>query len=255
MSPSTGMKLCRRSSAARHGRADDPRFRRRPPALVEPDVESLGTVLGRAPRSPAGPAPSPASLVRRGLGEGAHVPVDDRHQVAGGIRKSVQDQEGVLAPGRRERSFVVGAGEGIAENTPVTACRRRSDVASSARAPRGDSHRRARGQPLTSSRSRFPTLKNGTRFSGTSTAEPVLGLRPFRELRWRIRKLPKPRSSTLSPFDKRVGDVVEDRVDDRFRLLLGQVRDLGNLVDQVGFRHRLLPSQFGGDPGSIRIAS
>src|SRR5215467_7205669 len=32
-------------------------------------------------------------------------------------------------------------------------------------------------------------------------ARSVLGLRPFRELRWRIRKLPKPRSSTLSPFD------------------------------------------------------
>src|SRR6185295_3714052 len=53
---------------------------------------------------------------------------------------------------------------------------------------------------LTSSRRRLPTLKNGTRFSGTSTALPVLGLRPLRELRWRIRKLPKPRNSTLSPL-------------------------------------------------------
>src|SRR6266498_2462256 len=53
---------------------------------------------------------------------------------------------------------------------------------------------------FTSSRSRLPTLKNGTRFSGTLTASPVLGFRPLREFRCRIRKLPKPRSSTLSPL-------------------------------------------------------
>src|SRR6266403_632617 len=59
----------------------------------------------------------------------------------------------------------------------------------------------------------------------------------------------------LVALRQRVGDVVEDRVDDCFRLFLRQARDLGNLVDQVGFRHRLLPSQFGGDPGSNSIAS
>src|SRR5215510_12586683 len=59
----------------------------------------------------------------------------------------------------------------------------------------------------------------------------------------------------LVALRQRVGDVVEDRVDDRFRLFLGQARDLRDLVDQVGFRHRLLPSQFGGDPGSISVAS
>src|SRR6266536_5729717 len=53
---------------------------------------------------------------------------------------------------------------------------------------------------FTSSRSRLPTLKNGTRFSGTLTASPVLGFRPLREFRCRIRKLPNPRSSTLSPL-------------------------------------------------------
>ena len=34
---------------------------------------------------------------------------------------------------------------------------------------------------------------------GTRTASPVLGLRPSRALRLRVRKLPKPRNSTLSP--------------------------------------------------------
>src|SRR4029450_13944537 len=59
----------------------------------------------------------------------------------------------------------------------------------------------------------------------------------------------------LVALRERVGDVVEDRVADCLGLLLRQARDLRNLVDQVGFRHRLLPSQFGGDPGSNSIAS
>src|SRR2546427_7764580 len=42
-------------------------------------------------------------------------------------------------------------------------------------------------------------LKNGIFFAGTSTRSPVLGLRPTRGLRCRVRKLPKPRISILSP--------------------------------------------------------
>src|SRR5947208_1181254 len=42
-------------------------------------------------------------------------------------------------------------------------------------------------------------LKNGIFLAGTSTRSPVLGLRPTRGLRWRVRKLPKPRISILSP--------------------------------------------------------
>ena len=42
-------------------------------------------------------------------------------------------------------------------------------------------------------------LKKGIFFAGTSTFSPVLGLRPMRGLRWRVRKLPKPRISILSP--------------------------------------------------------
>src|SRR5712671_7951713 len=42
-------------------------------------------------------------------------------------------------------------------------------------------------------------LKNGIFFAGTSTRSPVLGFLPTRGLRWRVRKLPKPRISILSP--------------------------------------------------------
>src|SRR5215469_1264355 len=42
-------------------------------------------------------------------------------------------------------------------------------------------------------------LKKGIFFAGTSTRSPVFGLRPTRELRCRVRKLPKPRISILSP--------------------------------------------------------
>src|SRR5262249_48873592 len=71
------------------------------------------------------------------------------------------------------------------------------DVAHAPRRP--ETIQRAAGQVLTSSRRRLPTLKNGTRFSGTLTLSPVFGFRPLRELRCRMRKLPNPRSSTLSP--------------------------------------------------------
>src|SRR5512145_416884 len=37
----------------------------------------------------------------------------------------------------------------------------------------------------------------------------------------------------LVPLRQRIGDVVEDGVDDRLGLLLGQARDLRNFVDQV----------------------
>src|SRR5580692_7828846 len=43
-------------------------------------------------------------------------------------------------------------------------------------------------------------LKKGIFLGGTSTLAPVLGLRPTRPRRWRVRKLPKPRISILSPF-------------------------------------------------------
>src|SRR5215475_4020936 len=52
---------------------------------------------------------------------------------------------------------------------------------------------------LTKSLSSLLGLKKGIFFAGTSTRSPVYGLRPTRGLRWRVRKLPKPRISILSP--------------------------------------------------------
>src|SRR5205823_314997 len=57
----------------------------------------------------------------------------------------------------------------------------------------------APASPLTKSFNSLLGLKNGIFLAGTSTRSPVLGFRPTRELRWRVRKLPKPRISILSP--------------------------------------------------------
>src|SRR5205807_3848819 len=53
--------------------------------------------------------------------------------------------------------------------------------------------------PFTKSFNSLLGLKKGIFLAGTSTRSPVFGLRPTRGLRWRVRKLPKPRISILSP--------------------------------------------------------
>src|SRR5579883_511413 len=52
---------------------------------------------------------------------------------------------------------------------------------------------------FTTSLSSLLGLKYGIFLAGTSTRAPVLGFRPMRGWRWRVRKLPKPRISILSP--------------------------------------------------------
>ena len=52
---------------------------------------------------------------------------------------------------------------------------------------------------LTTSLSSLLGLKYGIFFAGTSTRAPVFGLRPMRGCLWRVRKLPNPRISILSP--------------------------------------------------------
>jgi hypothetical protein len=52
---------------------------------------------------------------------------------------------------------------------------------------------------FTTSLSSLLGLKYGIFLAGTSTRVPVFGLRPMRGWRWRVRKLPKPRISILSP--------------------------------------------------------
>src|SRR3954471_23887904 len=49
--------------------------------------------------------------------------------------------------------------------------------------------------PATIARSSLDGLKTGTGRAETSTGEPVRGLRAMRVLRWRILKVPKPRTS------------------------------------------------------------
>src|SRR5438874_1852478 len=44
----------------------------------------------------------------------------------------------------------------------------------------------------------------------------------------------------LVALRERIGDVVEDRVDDGLRLLLREIGELGDLVDQIRFRHHRL---------------
>src|SRR5688572_7481464 len=48
----------------------------------------------------------------------------------------------------------------------------------------------------------------------------------------------------LVTFRERVGDVVEDRVDDGLGLLLRQIGEPRHFVDQIGFRHRPTPCWF-----------
>src|SRR5512134_692199 len=171
--------------------------RSRHPTLVEAHVEAVRVIRG-GQRARAGL--DEGHRLRQLLGGGrldrAHVAGDDGHEVPGGVRERVQDQEGPLAPAEDQRPAVVTGGQGRAEDA-------RSFGAAGGRHVR---HPPGRPEPLhsiyvlTSSRRRLPTLKKGTRFSGTLTLSPVFGLRPLREFRWRMRKLPKPRSSTLSPL-------------------------------------------------------
>src|SRR5262245_23127771 len=67
-----------------------------------------------------------------------------------------------------------------------------------------------------------------------------------------------PESTQLDLLDagKRRGDAVEDRVHDELGFLLGQVRDLGDLVDEVGLRHRRHshPPSTGSQPASVKKA-
>src|ERR1700682_1343800 len=63
-------------------------------------------------------------------------------------------------------------------------------------------------------------VKNGMFFGGTSTVAPVFGLRPIRPRRCRVRKLPKPRISILSPVcsaEMMESNIVSTMASDSFR--------------------------------------
>ena len=75
------------------------------------------------------------------------------------------------------------------------------------------------------------------RLDGTSTRVPVFGLRPTRGCRCRVRKLPNPRISILSPRAQRPNDAVEDGFHDYLGILAGHFHDPGDFLDQLGLRH------------------
>src|SRR5438093_13482661 len=93
-------------------------------------------------------------------------------------------------------------------------------------------------------------LEEGDPFLRNVDARPSLGIAALPRIAVTDPEAPEAPKLDLVALRQRVGDVVEDRVDDYFGLFLGQARDLRNLVYQVGFGHRLLPSKFRGDPGS-----
>src|SRR2546429_8159022 len=79
-------------------------------------------------------------------------------------------------------------------------------------------------------------------FLGDVHARPGLGVAALARVPVTDTEAPEPPQLDLVTLRQRVGDVVEDRVDDRLGFLLGQVRDLRDFVEQVCFGHRRLPS-------------
>src|SRR5881392_1056416 len=79
-------------------------------------------------------------------------------------------------------------------------------------------------------------------YVGDVHARPGLGVAPLARVPVTDTEAPEPPQLDLIALRQRVGDIVEDRVDDRLGFLLGQVRDLRDFVDQVRFGHRRLPS-------------
>src|SRR6202453_669526 len=132
--------------------------------------------------------------------------------MAGGVRIPIEDYKILHAAQNNLGLHIIISGDGSAKNTAfvfrrvgdVTIAPRRPQIIHSAQpwVPGPDDPAGAppgRGW-FTKSLSSLLGLKNGIFFGGTSTFAPVLGLRPTRPRRSRVRKLPKPRISILSPF-------------------------------------------------------
>src|SRR5512139_970892 len=114
------------------------------------------------------------------------------------VRVPVQEGDGV-GPDAQEKPLRVGQVRlpGAEDAAPLASPAGLPDVLH----PPGGEHplHRSCFQPLTISRSSFPTLKKGIRFSGMETFSPVFGFRPSLALRTRTVKLPNPRISIFSP--------------------------------------------------------
>ena len=90
---------------------------------------------------------------------------------------------------------------------------------------------------LISSFSSLPGLKYGTFFGGTSTLSPVFGLRPLRGSRLRKPEAAEPAQLDLLAAMQRVDDALEYRVDDDFRVFLGEIGDPRDFLDELRFGH------------------
>ena len=95
----------------------------------------------------------------------------------------------------------------------------------------------------------MPALKCGTVFSSTATTLPVRGLRPMRALRLPHHEDAEPTQLDALAASQSRGDLVEDRRDDQFSILLPQMRIAGGeFRDEFcpGHRYFVVTSQVGG---------
>src|SRR5260370_33103170 len=151
-----------------------------------------------------------------------NVLVRHHHHVAGGIRIKIQNDVVVFSTENHQVFGIVPALGFLTENATLGRVRP-LDVLIAPRAPElvhnwiragiygvggeppdpsGDGVAAACAAPLevlTRSFNSLLGLKYGIRLDGTSTRVPVLGLRPTRGCLCRVRKLPNPRISMLSP--------------------------------------------------------
>src|SRR5580698_5758476 len=186
------------------------------------------------------------------------VSVGNDHDVAGGVREAVEDDENLRAAIDDERVLIVLPGGGVAKNavglfprhdlrhvriapggpeivhreasskskscahsiaqngvrvarastraqevsanSQIRFCEGKKSIYGCFASPEVAPADAAASELFTKSLSSLLGLKKGIFFGGTSTFSPVLGLRPTRPRRWRVRKLPKPRISILSPL-------------------------------------------------------
>ena len=100
------------------------------PALVHAHVEAVGLVRGpQRADARLHELHGLGELLRGGLLHPAHVAGDHGHQVAGGVREGVQDEEGAGAAMEDESPPVVPGRERGAEDAAITGCPRRRHVA------------------------------------------------------------------------------------------------------------------------------
>src|SRR5262249_4046307 len=160
----------------------------------------------------------------------------DDHHVPVGVGESIQDDKVALRPMHDVGGAIVRVLRGGAEYAALRLIRSgdvivtpggpevvhdqewgaESGAAGGALPPGGPP------ELFTTSLSSLLGLKYGIFLAGTSTRAPVLGLRPIRGWRWRVRKLPNPRISILSPERRErtiLSKIASTMTSDSFRVI------------------------------------